>query len=79
MATMGVIELAQRLREAGSVSKITFLSVHDDVDFVNAALGASGTRYVIKPWMTGDLVPAIHAALAGKLFISAVLMHQPPS
>ena len=49
MATMGVIELTQHLREAGCVSKITLLSVYHEVDFVNAVLGASGTGYVIKP------------------------------
>ena len=48
MATMGVIELTQHLREAGCLSKITFLSVYDEVDFVNAVLGASGTSHVIK-------------------------------
>jgi DNA-binding NarL/FixJ family response regulator len=46
--------------------------VHDDVDFVKAAVGASGARYVIKQFMTADLVPAIRATLAGKLFLSCL-------
>ena len=39
----------------GPFRGITFLSVHD-VYLVKAALGASGTRYVIKQCVTADLV-----------------------
>jgi DNA-binding NarL/FixJ family response regulator len=79
MGTVGGIEVAQHLRRAGSISKIVFLTVHEDVEFLNAALGAGGSCYVIKQCMATDLVPAIDAALAGKLFVSSILMHHPPA
>jgi DNA-binding NarL/FixJ family response regulator len=64
------IEVARRLRNSGCSSQIIFLTVHRDLDFVNAALGAGGSGYVTKSTMGKDLALAIEAALSGKRFVS---------
>jgi DNA-binding NarL/FixJ family response regulator len=63
-------EVAKRLKNTGCPAKIIFLSVHEDIDFVNAAfeLGASG--YVFKSRITADLTKAIDTVLNGGQFAS---------
>ncbi len=70
------IEVARQLRDAGCDSKIVFLTVHDDPDFLKAAMGAGGSGYVVKSRMSSDLLPAIRAVLSGKLFISESLLYE---
>jgi DNA-binding NarL/FixJ family response regulator len=70
------IEIAQRLREQGYAGEIVFLTVHEDPDFVTAALGAGGRGYVIKSRMNGELGLAIQAALCHRIFISAPLRQE---
>lgn len=67
------IEIAQRLREQGYTGEIVFLTVHEDPDFVAAAIGAGGRGYVIKSRMNGDLGLAVRAVLSHQIFISAPL------
>jgi DNA-binding NarL/FixJ family response regulator len=63
-------EVARRLKDICCSAKIIFLSVHEDIDFVNAAfeLGASG--YVFKSRITADLTNAIDTVLNGGQFAS---------
>ena len=74
MGKVSGIDVARQLRDSGCTAKIIFLSVHEDRDYVNAAIGAGGSAYVVKPRLGADLVPAIEAALADKLFVSASLV-----
>lgn len=64
------IEAALRLRQAGSKIKVIFLTVHDDLDFVEAAMAVGALGYVLKQSLATDLVPAIWKALEGSIFIS---------
>jgi DNA-binding NarL/FixJ family response regulator len=70
MPVMDGIEVALRLRNQGSKAKVVFLTVHDDTDFVQAAMSAGALGYVLKPCLTTDLVPAIWKALEGRTFVS---------
>src|SRR5215470_319514 len=72
------IDVARKLRDNGCRSKIIFLTVHEDADFVNAAMGAGGSGYVVKSRMNAELIYAIEAVLSGKLFVSGVLLHGQP-
>ena len=74
MGEVNGIDVATELRDSGSQSKIVFLTVHDDSESVNAAMGAGGSAYVVKTRLSTDLASAIRAALAGKLFVSPSLM-----
>ena len=67
------IEIALRLREQGYSKEIIFLTVHEDPDFVTAAIGAGGRAYVTKPRMTEDLSLAVKAVLSHRVFISSPL------
>jgi DNA-binding NarL/FixJ family response regulator len=75
MSELNGIEVARHLRESGYAYKIIFLTVHEDPDFVNAALGAGGSAYVVKSRLDTDLIPAISAVLSGKLFVSTPLLY----
>jgi DNA-binding NarL/FixJ family response regulator len=70
MPLLNGIETATRLIESGSNAKIVFLTIHEDLDFVQAALKTGASGYVIKRRMVSDLRLAIREALAGRIFIS---------
>jgi DNA-binding NarL/FixJ family response regulator len=70
------IEIARRLREQGYMGEIVFLTVHEDSDFVSAAIGAGGRGYVIKSRMNIDLGLAVKSALAHQIFVSAPLQDE---
>jgi DNA-binding NarL/FixJ family response regulator len=61
-------QVAERLRSKEVPSKILFLSVHENPEFVRAAedMGISG--YVFKSQISRDLVDAIDAVAQGKHF-----------
>jgi len=66
------IQAAHQLKRLGSTSKVVFLTVQDDSDYVDAAT-AMGASYVLKPRMYSDLLTATREALAGRLFFSVPL------
>jgi DNA-binding NarL/FixJ family response regulator len=70
------IDVARNLRDSGCDSKIVFLTIHDDSDFVKAAMGAGGSGYVLKSRLGTDLKRALKAVISGKLFVSANLLYQ---
>lgn len=80
MPILDGIKTATRLKESGSEAQIVFLTIHEDPDFVQAALKTGALGYVVKRRMVSDLRLAIEEALAGRKFISPMPLHQrPPS
>lgn len=73
MSILNGIEAANVLQQSGTKAKIVFLTVHDQQDFLEAALEAGALGYVLKPRMASDLLPAIREALSDRLFISPIL------
>ena len=67
------VEAATRLKACGSASKLIFLTIHEDPDFLVAALKAGASGYVVKPRMASDLRAAIKGVLAGRTYISSSL------
>jgi DNA-binding NarL/FixJ family response regulator len=67
------IEAARHLQRIGCRAKLVFLTVHEDLDYVRAAMEVGGSAYVTKARLVSDLVPAIQAALAGQRFLSPTL------
>lgn len=61
-------EVARKLKKAGALPKIIFLSMHEGLDFVRAAfeLGASG--YVFKSRVIPDLNEAVRVVREGGIF-----------
>lgn len=67
------IEAANQLKEAGCQSKIVFLTVHSDPDYVRACLATGASGYVVKARMSSDLERAIREAVVDHIFISPSL------
>lgn len=55
-------------------TKVVFLTVHEDPDFVSAAFSAGASGYVVKADLTSDLIPAIREALEGRRYISQSIL-----
>ncbi len=70
MPIMNGIEATEYLIRNGTEARIIFLTVHDDPDFLKAALATGASGYVIKSRIATDLVPAILEALEGHRFVS---------
>ncbi len=70
MPVMNGFEAASRLKKAGSSAKVVFLTVHDDPGFVQAALSAGGSGYVLKTCLATDLIESILIVMRGGIFIS---------
>lgn len=76
MGELNGIDIARQLRDLGSIAKVVFLTVHEDADYVNAAMAAGGSAYVVKSRLSLDLLSAINAVLSDKLFVSPSLLYE---
>ena len=70
MPGMSGLEVARRLRRAGSTVPIVFLTIHDDEELVLATQAAGGIGYVVKTLLRSDLVIAVNEACAGRRYVS---------
>jgi DNA-binding NarL/FixJ family response regulator len=70
MPVLDGLQAAARLQKANCRAKIIFLTIHEDQDYVAAALHVGASGYVTKSRLASDLVPAIRAALEGRTFVS---------
>jgi len=70
MPGLNGLQTANEMKSAHRRTKVVFLTVHEDPDFVAAAFSAGASAYVVKSDVTTDLVPAIHDALEGHKYIS---------
>ncbi len=73
MPLMTGIEAVHELRRGGLTARIVFLTVHQESEFLQACLNEGALGYVIKSHIRADLIPAIHAAMAGERFLSPSL------
>jgi DNA-binding NarL/FixJ family response regulator len=82
MPVLNGLQAAKQLQTADCRAKIIFLTVYEGRDFLDAAFSAGASGYVNKARLSTDLIPAIHEAMLGRIFISAPLLmerDQPPS
>jgi len=70
MPEMTGIEVAKELKKRHNKVRIVFFTVHKDADILAASLTAGGLGYVLKVHMETDLIPAMHEALAGRVYVS---------
>lgn len=70
MPEMNGIDAASKLRESGCSSKLVYLTVHSEPEFVKACLDRGALGYVLKARLKGHLLPAIEAALHGEVYVS---------
>jgi DNA-binding NarL/FixJ family response regulator len=60
----------RQLKNANVRAKIIMLTMHEDAEFIQAALNAGASGYVTKARLASDLIPAIHEALLGNIYVS---------
>ncbi|HLW96841.1 MAG TPA: response regulator transcription factor [Solirubrobacteraceae bacterium] len=63
------LQAAQELRKRQPDVRILMLSVHDNEQYLFAALNAGAAGYVLKTAASQDLVRAIRATMRGELFV----------
>ena len=73
MPQMSGIAAAHEIRSLGLPTKIVFLTIQADPEYIQAAQDL-GAGYVLKSRMHSDLLLAIGETLAGRAFVSPLLM-----
>jgi DNA-binding NarL/FixJ family response regulator len=70
MPLLNGLETAREIRKFDPGIKIVFLTMHDDLAYVQEAFGAGASGYVIKHSASIDLLLAIRRALQGHTYIT---------
>jgi len=70
MPLLNGIDAARQLRDAGSCSKVVFLTMHMDIEIAAEALRAGASGYVLKNSATETLSHAIWEVVKGRQFVS---------
>lgn len=73
MPILNGLQAAAHLRDANYRTKIVFLTIHEQGDYVSAAFAAGASGYVTKRNLGTDLVRAIHEVFQGNTFTSPSL------
>jgi DNA-binding NarL/FixJ family response regulator len=60
----------RQLKKTNVRAKIIMLTMHEDTEFIEAALAAGASGYVTKARLASDLIPAIQEALLGNIYVS---------
>jgi DNA-binding NarL/FixJ family response regulator len=68
MPYLNGFQTLEQLRRDGPETRVVFLTMHQDDEFVAAALNGGAHGYVLKSRVSLDLISAINHALAGRLF-----------
>ncbi len=73
MPHLNGIDALIRLREEGDNVPVVFLTMHKDATFARRALEAGASGFVLKHSASVELIAALHAALAGKTYLTPQL------
>jgi DNA-binding NarL/FixJ family response regulator len=70
MPILNGIEVARAIRQAGLTSKVVFLTMHAEPDYVTGAFKAGAQGYIFKSHLHRDLRLALETVLANRVFVS---------
>ncbi len=73
MPILNGLQAAKQLQTAHCRSKIIFITVHEGLEFVDAAFSAGACGYVTKARLSIDLIPALYEVMLGHTFVSGSL------
>jgi len=73
MPKLNGIQVATRLHDRGCRTKIVFLTIHEQANYISAAFSVGGSAYVTKRHMARDLAPAVRAVFEGQTYVSPSL------
>jgi len=74
MPVLNGIETAVQVKASGFPVKVIFLTVHEDLDFLDATMSVGALGYVLKAHLATDLIPAIQHVLEGRVYISPSML-----
>lgn len=69
MPRLGGLAALRRLRQASPQSRILVLTMHEDAEYLRAALQSGANGYVLKRAAETELLSAIRAVMRGELYI----------
>ena len=72
MPDLNGFQTLEQVRLDGLETRVVFLTMHEDDEFVVAAINAGAHGYVLKSRIYPDLISAIDHALAGRLFVPSL-------
>jgi len=72
MPDLNGFQTLEQLRRDGTETRVVFLTMHRDDEFVAAAINGGAHGYVLKSRIHLDLISAIDHALAGRLFVPSL-------
>jgi DNA-binding NarL/FixJ family response regulator len=72
MPELDGFQTLEQLRRDNPETRVVFLTMHSDDEFVAAAINGGAHGYVLKSRVHMDLISAIDHALAGRLFLSSL-------
>jgi DNA-binding NarL/FixJ family response regulator len=70
MPLLNGLEAARQLKERAPESKLIFVTMHADVDYVAEAMRAGASGYLLKRSAAGELVAAIRRVLDGGAYVT---------
>ena len=73
MPLMNGLQVASSLRDMHRRTKILFLTIHEEPEYISAAFSVGACGYVTKRRLASDLVLAIREVSAGRNFLSPSL------
>jgi len=73
MPVLNGIDAARQIRKACPTAKLLFLTMHNSPVYLQEAMRAGGTGYVLKSSAAEELKPAIQRVLKGQAYVSATL------
>jgi DNA-binding NarL/FixJ family response regulator len=72
MPVLDGMSAVTRLKQANVRAKIVMLTMHEEPEFIKAALSAGALGYVTKTRFITDLIPAIREVLLGNIYVSPI-------
>jgi DNA-binding NarL/FixJ family response regulator len=76
MPLLNGLDAAIQLRKTVPSSKLIFVTMHEDADFVIAALRAGGAGYVVKRAAASEMLTAIREVLKGHFYVSPLIARE---
>jgi DNA-binding NarL/FixJ family response regulator len=78
MPLLNGIEAAKNLKKTLPATKLVFVTMHTDIDYVREAFRAGASGYLLKRSAASELVPAIHDVFRGKTYITPLIRKDAP-
>jgi len=70
MPLLNGIDAARQIRQVLPKTKLVFLTMHADPDYVNEAFRAGASGYLLKSSAEEELAPAIRTVLRGRVYVA---------